>query len=558
VTLARWLLAMAGAAPLFAQAGMGRDYGRSMLVTQQGIAATSHPLASQAAAQMLARGGSAVDAAIAANAVLALVEPMMDGLGGDFFVIYRDAKTGALTGLNASGPAPRALTPEFLAKQGVKKMPVAGINSVTVPGAVDGWAKMHQRFGKLPWRDLFQPAIAYAERGFPVSEMVQEAWRQPLYVKKLRDNDESTRVFLPDGKPPETGQLFRNPDLARALRLLADQGPEAFYKGEIAAAILSTSKWLGGTMTAQDLASYSAEWAQPISIDYRGWRVYEMPPNGQGMAALEMLQIMQQSPALPEGPHGAGEIHERIEAMKLAYSDVHRYDADPHFHDVPVAALLAPEYARKRAALIDPKKANCEVTPGEPLAGDTTYLTVIDREGNIASWIQSIFSAFGSGVTVEGMGFPLQNRAGGFTLDPKSPNVLAGGKRPFHTIIPGYMEKGDLYMGFGIMGGANQPLAHAQFVSNFVDFGMNVQAALEAPRFFKGEAEGCGVSIESRVPAPALQQLSEFGHELRIRRAYTQEMGRGQAILHDSRTGTNYAASDPRADGEAIPEPIIP
>jgi gamma-glutamyltranspeptidase/glutathione hydrolase len=375
-------------------------------------------------------------------------------------------------------------------------------------------------------------------------------------MKKLEAMPESARLFLPGGKPPEVGQLFRNPDMAHAFRILADKGPGAFYEGEIAAAILKTSQRLGGTMTAQDLASYSAEWMQPISIDYRGWRVYEMPPNGQGLAALEMLNLMQESPALPDGPWGAAEIHKRIEAMKLAYADVHRYDADPRTYHVPVEELLSAAYARKRAAPISPDKANCEVTNGDPLAGDTTYLTVVDREGNIASWIQSIFSGFGSGVVVDGMGFMLQNRGGGFTLDPKSPNVLAGGKRPFHTIIPGFMEKGDLHMGFGIMGGANQPLAHAQFVSNVVDYGMNIQAALEAPRFFKGEASGCAVSIESRVPEAALQQLSARGHEIRIRRWYTQEMGRGQAILHDSATGINYAASDPRADGEAVPELI--
>ncbi len=552
------IAAVIAVVPLFGQAGMGRSYGRSMVITQQGIAATSQPLASEAAAEMLARGGSAVDAAITANAVLAVTEPMMNGLGGDCFVLYQEAASGKLVGLNASGPAPRAISAESLRAQGLKEMPQSGIQSVTVPGAVDGWARMHRRYGKLPWRELFQPAIAYAEKGFPVSEVIREAWTSEPELTKLHSNPESTRVFLPDGKAPEVGQLFRNPDLARALRLLAEKGPDAFYNGEIGAAILRTSEQLGGTMTAQDLSSYAAEWVQPISIDYRGWKVYELPPNGQGMAALEMLNIMQQSAPAPEGPFSADEIHTRIEAMKLAYSDVHRYDADPRFHDVPVAALLSTEYARRRAALIDPKKAHCDVTAGEPVTGDTTYLTIVDRNGNIASWIQSNYSGFGSGVAVKGMGFELQNRGGGFTLDPKSPNVLAGGKRPFHTIIPAFMEKGDLHMGFGIMGGPNQPLAHAQFVSNFVDFGMNIQDALEAPRFFKREASGCGVSIESRLPAATLQQLSERGHELRLRRAYTLEMGRGQAILRDSATKINYAASDPRADGEAVPEPIVP
>jgi gamma-glutamyltranspeptidase / glutathione hydrolase len=308
-------------------------------------------------------------------------------------------------------------------------------------------------------------------------------------------------------------------------------------------------------MTAEDLASYAPEWVEPISIDYRGWRVYELPPNGQGMAALEMLNIMETSPASAAGAFSPAEMHKRIEAMKLAYADVRRYDADPRTHDVPVAALLSKDYARKRAALIK-ASANCTVPAGQPIAGDTTYLTVVDKDGNMASWIQSIYSEFGSGVTVEGMGFLLHNRGAGFTLDAKSPNVLAGGKRPFHTIIPAFMERGDVHIGFGIMGGANQPLAHAQFVSNMVDYGMNIQAALEAPRFTKKTSTGCDVSIESRVPLQTLQQLSERGHQIAIRKEYTQEMGRGQAIAHNSKTKTNYAASDPRADGAATPEPI--
>jgi gamma-glutamyltranspeptidase/glutathione hydrolase len=536
----------------------GRNYGRSMVITQQGIAATSQTLASQAGAQILARGGSAVDAAIAANAVLCVVEPMMDGLGGDLFVIYWDAKTGKLTGLNASGPAPRALSPESLAAKGVKQMPRDGIHSVTVPGAVEGWAKMHHRNGKLPWKDLFQAAIAYAEQGFPVPEGIHEAWAGSSSTKKLEAHEDSARVFLPGGKPPQVGDIFRNPEMAHAFRILADKGPEAFYKGEIAAAILKTSQRLGGTMTAEDLASFSSEWVQPISIDYRGWRIYELPPNGQGMAALEMLNLMETSPPAPEGPFSPAEMHKRIESMKLAYADLRRYDADPRTYDVPVAALLSKDYARKRAALIDPQKATCTVPAGQPVEGDTTYLTAVDRDGNIASWIQSIAGIFGSGIVVDGMGFELQNRGAGFTLDAKHPNVLAGGKRPFHTIIPAFMERGDLHVGFGIMSGPNQPLAHAQLASNIIDYGMNVQAALEAPRFTKYSSNGCDVSIETRVPAATLQQLSERGHEIRIRREYTQEMGRGQAILHNSKTGTNYAASDPRADGAAVPEPIRP
>jgi gamma-glutamyltranspeptidase/glutathione hydrolase len=535
----------------------GRNYGRSLVITQQGIVATSQALASQAGAQILARGGSAVDAAIAANAVLGVVEPMMDGIGGDLFVLYWEAKTQKLTGLNASGPAPRGLSPEFLAGHGTTSMPLAGIHSVTVPGAVEGWAKLHQRFGKLDWRQLFGAARAYADQGFPVTEAIEEQWSAQISMERLRTHPESARVFLPGGAAPQPGHLFRNPDLARCYRRLGDQGPRAFYEGDIAAAILRTSRSLGGTLTADDLSSFSAEWVEPISIDYRGWRVFELPPNGQGMAALEMLNIMETSPPEPAGPFTPGELHKRIEAMKLAYSDVYRYNADPRTCDVPVAKLLSKEHARKRAASIDLRAANGQVRAAHVSGGDTIYLTVVDREGNIASWIQSIYSNFGSGITVEGMGFALQNRGAGFTLDPAHPNVLAGGKRPFHTIIPGFLERGAFHIGFGIMGGPNQPLAHAQFVSNVVDYGMNLQQALESPRFTKPGPEGCDVLLEARMPQTTLEGLRKMGHEVALGREYTQQMGRGQAILHDSTTGTNYAASDPRADGAATPEPIV-
>ena len=534
----------------------GRDYGRSMVISQQGIVATSQVLASQAGAQILARGGSAVDAAIASNAVLGVTEPLMTGIGGDLFAIHWNAKTGELTGLNSSGPAPQGLTPDFLRAKGATTMPGSGIQAVTVPGAVKGWWAMHQKFGKLPWKDLFDAAIAFAERGFPVHEGMEEIWRDE--VRFLSAQPETARVFLPNGKPPAVGQVFRNPDMGRAFRLIAEQGPDAYYKGDIAQAILSTSNKLGGTMTAADLAAFQPEWVTPISIDYRGWRVYELPPNGQGMAALEMLNFMETQPPSPQGPLSADELHKRIEAMKLAYSDLRRYNADPRTYDVPVRQLLSKDYARDRAKLIDPQRANCNVTPGDPIGSNTTYLTVVDREGNIVSWIQSIFGFFGSGVTAEGMGFVLQNRGGGFTLDPTHPNVLAGGKRPFHTIIPAFMEKGDQHIGFGIMGGAVQPLAHAQFVSNYIDYGLNLQAAMESPRFAKAGAAGCDVMVEGRFSSDVLKDLTQRGHQFRVLANYNETMGRGQAILHDSTTGTNFAASDPRADGAAIPEPVVP
>lgn len=523
---------------------MGREYGRSVVIARQGIAATCQTSASQSAAQILARGGSAVDAAIAANAVLAVVEPMQCGIGGDLFVMHCEGATGKLTGLNSSGPAPRALNPNFLQTKGFDAMPPEGIHSVTVPGAVKGWAELHARFGRLSWKNLFADAIAYAAEGFPVAQMVAELWNDPAVLRKIPP------VLLLDGKPPREGELFRNPGMARAFQLIAEDGPDAFYTGDIAAALLCSSQALGGTLTAEDLAAFTPEWVEPISVDYRGWRVYELPPNCQGMAALEMLNLMEACSAEPE-------MHKRIEAMKLAYADLHCHNADPRCYEAPLSDLLSKEYARERAKLIDPHRANGRVFPGKPAGSETTYLTIVDREGNIASWIQSIYADFASGIAVDGMGFLLQNRGSAFTLNPAHPNVLAGGKRPFHTIIPGFMRRGGRHIGFGIMGAANQPMAHAQFVSNFVDYGMNLQAALEAPRFTKRTVGGNDVWIESRVPAEVLQQLLERGHDVSVRAPYTQEMGRGQAILHDSQTGLNYAASDPRADGAAIPEPII-
>jgi gamma-glutamyltranspeptidase/glutathione hydrolase len=415
---------------------------------------------------------------------------------------------------------------------------------------------MHERFGKLRWKSLFDAAIGYAEDGFPVPEIVHELWSSPGTPGKLRAMVETARVFLPGGEPPRVGEVFRNLDLAAAYRLLAEEESAGFYRGRIGAAILKTSQDLGGTMTAEDLGCYSSEWVEPISIDYRGWRVFELPPNGQGMAALEMLNIMETAAPAPGGPLGTTEIHKRIEAMKLAFSDIYRYNADPRAVKVPVATLISKEYARERAALIDSARANGSIPAGDALGSETVYLCVVDREGNIASWIQSIYSSFGSGIVVEG--FPLQSRGAGFTLQDDHPNVLEGGKRPHHTIIPGFMQRGDRHVAFGIMGGANQPMAHAQFASNLIDYGMNVQQALEAPRFFKGSPLGCEVAIEARVPESTLAHLAEMGHEILLRDEYSQEMGRGQAILHDSATAVNFAGSDPRSDGAAIPETRSP
>jgi len=532
-----------------------RTYGRSMVVTPYGIVATSYVQASQAGARILERGGSAIDAGIAANAVLGVAEPMMNGMGGDLFAIYWDAKTGKLYGLNASGWAPKGLTLDHMRAKGITQMPQKGIDSVTVPGAVDGWAKLHKKFGKLPWADLFQPAIFYATNGYAVPEIIQGYWE--VAAPGLKHDAESARVYLPDGKPPALGQIFRNPDLAHALSLVATQGGAAFYKGQIAEAILKTSNELGGTMTADDLASYSAEWVEPVSIDYRGWKVYELPPNGDGIAALEMLQIMQQFPAATEGPLSVAELHTRIEAMKLAYADVTRYDGDPRFSRIAVPEILSNEFAASRAKLIDANRANCDVAPGALHGSDTTYLSVVDKDGNILSLIQSNYDAFGSGVTVRGMGFVLQDRGGLFKLDPQSPDALAGRKRPFHTIIPGFMERGTVHIGFGIMGGMNQPLAHAQFVSNVVDYHMNIQEALDTPRFTKHivpPGVGCQITIESRVPTDVREKLTQMGHQLDVRGAFSTAMGRGQAVLTDTSGAAHYGASDPRADGAAEPE----
>ena len=540
------------ALPLYSQ---DRTQARSMVISDHGIAATSQTLASQAGAQILARGGTAMDAAIAANAVLGVVEPQSCGMGGDLFAIYWEAKSGKLTAINASGWAPKGLTIDVLKALGQTSMPQEGIQSVTVPGAVDGWSKLHQRFGRLPWSDDFQPAIYYASHGFPVTEIISAAWGAE--TAKLGRDANASKVYLPGGAPPKVGQVFRNPQLAEALRLIAQQGRAAFYTGAIAKALLKTSARLGGKMDAADLSEFESDWVQPLSTEYHGWKVYELPPNGQGIAALEMLNLFSQFPMGSYAPRGAEELHTQIEAQKLAYADLQRYVADPRFAKVPVGGLLSMDYARERAKLIDPAKARCEIPPGQPVEGrgDTIYLSVVDGEGNIASLIQSVYKAFGSGVVVDDYGFALQNRGGLFVMDPMHPNALAPRKRPFHTIIPAFMEKGSVHMGFGIMGGLNQAQAHAQFVSNIVDHGMNIQSALEAPRFTKKVIGGCDVTVENRIPKEVRDALTARGHKLEVVGDFSDDMGGGQAVIHDTATGLNWGASDPRKDGAAVPEP---
>jgi gamma-glutamyltranspeptidase / glutathione hydrolase len=525
-----------------------------MVISQGGIVATSQTLASQAGAQVLARGGSAMDAAIAANAALGVVEPESCGMGGDLFAIYWDAKTGKLSAINASGWAPKGLTIDALKQLGQTEMPQEGIHSVTVPGAVDGWAQLHRRFGKLPWKDLFQPAIYFAEHGYPVTEMIGAAWKEQ--EPKLQKDANARQVLMPKGAAPEVGQIFRNPQIAAAYRALAQEGPAAFYRGAIAKALLKTSERLGGKMTAADLSEFAAEWVEPIATDYHGWKIYELPPNGQGIAAIEMLNLMSRFPLSGYPPRGAAELHTQIEAQKLAYADLRRYVADPRYAKTPVQSMISLPYASERAKLIDPDKAHCDVAAGASPAvrGDTIYLSVVDRDGNIVSLIQSLYQHFGSGVVVDGYGFALQNRGGMFDLDPQHPNALAGRKRPFHTIIPAFMEKGDEHIGFGIMGGLNQAQAHAQFVSNVVDHGMNVQMALEAPRFTKITWGGCDLNIESRIPPAVRDALTAKGHDLKVLGDFSSTMGGGQVVIHNSASGVNYGASDPRKDGAAVPE----
>lgn len=528
---------------------------RSVVISERGVVATSQTLASQAGAQVLARGGSAIDAAIAANAALGVVEPMMNGIGGDLFVIYRDGKTGKLTGLNASGWSPKALTTDAVKKAGHYSMPNDGIHSVTVPGCVDGWEKLHKKFGKLPWADLFQPAIHYARKGFPVTELIQGSWQGAL--AKLHADRNAQRVYLLDGRAPRVGEVFQNPELGKALDLIARGGSGAFYRGPIAKAILATSKRLNGTMSAEDLAEFQSEWNEPIATNYRGWKVYELPPNGQGMAALEMLNIMERFPMGDYEPFSADALHRKIEAQKLAYTDLARYLGDPKFGPVPVKELISKEYAKKRAELIDPQRASCSAAHGNPLpaTGDTIYMSAADQDGNVVSLIQSIYLSFGSGIVVDDYGFHLHNRGGLFVLDAGHPNELKPRKRPFHTIIPGYMEKDNLHIGFGIMGGLNQAQAHAQFVSYIADHGFNIQAALEAPRFTKLNFSGCDVMIEDRIPAASHEALKGKGHFVQMQGPFSSWMGGGQAVMYDSKAKVNHGASDPRKDGAAIPEP---
>ena len=576
---------------LWAQQANGeeREQARSMVISQYGIVAAESPLASQAGVEILRNGGNAIDAAIAANAVMGVVAPMSNGIGGDLFAIIYDAKTGKLYGMNASGPAPAALSAQLLRDKGMERMPLRGIHSVTVPGAVDGWQKMEERFGRKKLSDTLAPAIRISDDGFPVTEWIANLWASD--ARWVKDDAEANKVYLNNGEPMKLGEMFKNGDLARSLRAIAQSGRDAFYKGEIARSIVEASQHYQGTMTMEDMAAYSSEWVEPMSTTYRGWKVYELPPNGQGIAALEMLNMMETFPLARQSAPGASTsrnlgasaaappadqqarelspnlwalnqtdtLHMMIEAKKLAYADLRKFIGEPKGNPAVMQAangMLSKEYAAQRAKLIDMSKANCSVDPGTPMpaGGDTIYLSVVDREGNMVSLIQSNYEHFGSGLVAKGTGFVLQDRGALFNLEKGSPNELTGKKRPLHTIIPAFMEQGQTRIAFGIMGGWNQAQAHAQYVSHIVDFKQNIQLAMETARFTKGTFPGCDVELEDRIPSNVQADLEKRGHVLRMSHGYSNRFGGGQAVMRDFATGINYGASDPRKDGEAIAE----
>jgi gamma-glutamyltranspeptidase / glutathione hydrolase len=554
--LSFFLLAALFAAGMARENAMAQDrnQGRSMVISETGIVASESPLASQAGAAILARGGNAIDAAIAAHAVMTVVAPMWNGIGGDLFAIVYDAKTGKYYGLNASGWAPAAQSIERLHKIGLREMPAHGIEPVTVPGSVDGWQKLLDRFGKKKLSEVLAPAIQIAQDGYPVTEWIAQHFASS--VDLLRDNENAAKTFLISDRAPHVGEIMRNPDLAWSLRQIAQGGRDAFYKGEITKRILAVSARHGGALSAQDFSDYSSEWVEPISTTYRGWTVYELPPNVQGIGALEMLNIMENFDLHAFGLNSTRALHVQIEAKKLAYADVLRYVGDPRSAKVPVSGMLSKPYAAERAKLINMDHADCAAEPGTPVpsAGDTVYLSAVDRDGNMVSFIESNYAEFGSGLVADGTGFVLHDRGALFSLDPASPNAIAGRKRPLHTIIPAFMEKDQVRIAFGIMGGWNQAQAHAQFVSHIVDFGQNIQAALETARFTKQTFGGCDVQLENRVPGNVKAELEAKGHKLAMHNGYSDSFGGGQAVMRDYASGVNYGASDPRKDGAAVPE----
>jgi gamma-glutamyltranspeptidase/glutathione hydrolase len=531
--------------------------GRSVVMAPHGMVATSQPLAVQAGLDILRKGGNAVDAAIAANAVIGLVEPMSCGIGGDLYALVWSAKTGELYGLNASGRSPYRTSRELFAKKKLKEIPVDGPLSWSVPGCVDGWAELHKRFGSMPLADLLAPGIAYAENGFPVSETIARSWKAAeVRLKKFKD---SVRTYLPGKKAPRAGEVFKNPNLARSYRAIAAGGRDAFYKGAIAEEIVAFSEKNGGLFSLKDFADHTSTWVDPVGTTYRGHEVWEIPPPGQGIAVLQMLNILEGYDLKKLGPASADYWHLFIEAKKLAYADRAKYYADPAFVKLPTLELVSKAYAARRRKLIDMERAQTDVPAGDPKweKGDTIYMTVVDKDRNCVSLIQSNYFGFGSGMVPGDLGFALQNRGTLFALAPDHLNRLEPHKRPFHTIIPGFVtKKGKPWLVFGVMGGDMQPQGQVQVLCNLIDFGMNVQEAGEAPRMeHLGSAtptgrpadKGGGITqAELGIPPGVLLDLSQRGHALRL---VLRNGGGYQGILIDPKTNMLHGGSEYRLDG---------
>jgi len=530
---------------------------RSEVIAQNGMAATSHPLATQVALDILKQGGSAVDAAIAANAVLGLMEPTGCGIGGDLFAIIWDSKTQKLHGLNASGRSPKSLTREYFIENGFDLIPQRGALSVSVPGTVDGWFEMHKKFGKISMEAILQSSIDYARNGFPVSELIAYYLQRSGPVLGRYPNFRET--YMPNGRMPEKGEIFRNPLLANTYETIARQGRDAFYRGEIARTIERYIKDNGGFLSYEDMAAHTSTWVEPVSVNYRGYDVWQLPPNGQGIAGLQMLNILEGYDIASMGLYSPEYIHLLVEAKKLAFEDRARYYADMDFSPVPVAGLLSKDYATERRKLINPNRAARRYDAGIPEPQNTIYLTVADKDGNMVSLIQSNYRGMGSGMTPTGLGFVLQNRGESFNLEEGHFNTYKPGKRPFHTIIPGFITKdGKPFMSFGVMGGDMQPQGHVQIVINMIDFGMNLQEAGDAPRIqHVGSSDPTGsrtmtdggiVNLESGFPYETIRALMEKGHTIQWANG---PYGGYQAIMWDEVNQVYYGASESRKDGQA-------
>ncbi len=530
---------------------------RSPVYALRGMVATSQPLASQAGLEVLMRGGNAADAAVAAAAALNVTEPTSTGLGGDCFALFYDAHTHTVSALNGSGRAPAKLTLDLLRQQGFEReLPPFHAHTITVPGACAGWCDLVERHGRLSMAEVLAPAIRLAEEGFPVAPLTAYFWQRGV-ERQLRHAPGGEELMV-DGRAPRAGEVFRNPSLARTLRLIAAEGKDAFYKGEIAERIAAAVQQAGGVMTVDDLAAHTSTWEEPISLVYHGVRVYECPPNGQGLAALIALNILKQFD-LPPDPLSADRLHLIIEALRLAFADARWYVADPTFFTPPLEVLLSEDYARQRAQMIDPTRSMPTPQHWEPTpqGTDTVYLSVVDGEGNACSFINSNYMGFGTGIVPQGTGFSLQNRGHGFSLDPTHPNALAPGKRPYHTIIPAMATReadGSLYACFGVMGGFMQPQGHVQVMLALAADNLDPQAALDRPRLCleDGTADSV-VALEEGIPVTAMARLAEMGHTVRPVSGHARALfGRGQIITCDPLSGVLCGGSDPRADGCAV------